>query len=164
MPAKTRVGTKIEPATTERLRNIREQSSNGLTEKASVQRSVAGERIPTSNAAVWGARKESIAQRSQRGIGKGRLLPGTPVAWLRNQAKGESIAQRSRVTEGDRKGETAAWDTGGLAAESGEGESIAQRSQRTQRGIGVGGTKLLPVTVGLGENHAKRGRHRTKGT
>jgi hypothetical protein len=44
-------------------------------------------------------------------------------------------------------GETATWDNGGLAAESGEGESIAHRSQSW---IGVGGTKLLSVTVGLG--------------
>jgi hypothetical protein len=63
VPARTSVGTKIEPATIERLRNIGEQTSNGLTEKASVQRSAAGERIPASNAAAWGARKESIAQR-----------------------------------------------------------------------------------------------------
>ena len=34
------------------------------------------------------------------GIGKGRLLPGTPVAWLRNQAKGKASHRGHRGHRG----------------------------------------------------------------
>jgi hypothetical protein len=33
------------------------------------------------------------------GIGRGRLLPGTSLAWLREPREGESIAQRSQRTQ-----------------------------------------------------------------
>jgi hypothetical protein len=77
---------------------------------------------------------------------------------------GKHRTEATEVTEGDWGYRPENFIGNALASErekSAIGESIAQRPQRSQRGIGVTGQKILSVTPWLpGEKQAQRGKVR----
>jgi hypothetical protein len=97
---------------------------------------------------------ESIAQRSQRtqrGDRKGETFTGdTAGLAARITRRGKHRTEVTEDTEGDRKGETFYRGHRWPGCENHAKRKASHRGHRGHRGgSGVGGTKLLPGTVGL---------------